>query len=199
MRIAASLAATAVAALFAGAPAAHAVDCPVAEGTDRYELGDDEVVALYDCIKDWMAESYAAEGDEIGSSYRSWTVTSTRPAVAGAHSERFLQTFANDIAAEQYLKFAPDGFEMPVGSVLAKESFGINAKTNLLRRGPLFVMTKVGAEEAPETMGWFYSALQPNGKAMNIKQSFCHDCHVGWEASDALAYPLEEVRIQATN
>ncbi len=199
MRLAASLAATAVAALFMTAPAAHAVDCPVAEGTDRWELNDEEVVALYDCIKDWMAESYAAEGDEIGSSYRDWAVTSTRPAVAGAHSERFLQTFANDIAAEQYLKFEEEGVEMPVGSMLAKESFGINAKKNILRRGPLFIMEKVGLDEAPDTMGWLYSGLQPNGKVMKVKQSFCHDCHVGWEAQDALAYPLPEVRLTATN
>ncbi|MDU8942791.1 cytochrome P460 family protein [Ovoidimarina sediminis] len=199
MRIAAPLAATAVAAFFLTAPAARAVDCPVAEGTDRFPLNDEEVLALYDCIKDWMAESYASEGDEIGATYRSWTVTATRPAVAGAHSERFLQTFANDIAAEQYLKFETEGVTMPVGSVLAKESFGINAKTNMLRRGPLFIMTKVAAGEAPDTMGWVYSALQPNGKPMTFKQSFCHDCHAGWEDQDALAYPLEEVRVTPGN
>lgn len=126
-------------------------------------------------------------------------MTSTRPAVVGAHPQRFLQTFANDIAAEQYLKFAESGFTMSVGSVLAKESFGINKKKNILRSGPLFIMAKVAAGEAPETMDWVYSALQPNGKPMRFKQSMCHDFHVGCEAQDAMAYPLEEVRISVSN
>ena len=88
---------------------------------------------------------------------------------------------------------------MPVGSVLAKESFGINKKKNVLRRGPLFIMTKVGADAAPDTLGWVYAGLQPNGKPMKFKQSFCHDCHVAWESQDAMAYPLEEVRFTPTN
>ena len=176
----------------------HAADCPVAEGTDAWSLDDAAVGELYACVEAALAEGYASQGDEVAIAYRSWTVTSTRPAVAGPHGERVLQTFANDIAAEQYLKFAEEGFEMPVGSVLAKESFKINAKKNVLQRGPLFIMTKVGTDEAPETMGWLYAGLQPNGKPMKFKQSFCHDCHVGWEAQDALAYPLEEVRVSVT-
>ena len=197
MRTTAGLA-VAFAAFIAASTGAHAQDCPVAEGTDAWELDDAAVIELYDCIKDALAEGYAKEGDETAAAYRSWTVTSTRPAVAGPHGERFLQTFANDVAAEQYLQFAEEGVEMPVGSVLAKESFKINAKKNVLRRGPLFIMTKVGLDEAPDTMGWLYGGLQPNGKPMKFKQAFCHDCHVGWESQDALAYPLEEVRISAT-
>jgi hypothetical protein len=193
----ATAAAAALVAGFTLAPAAHAQDCPVPAGTDAYDLDDAAVMALYDCIKDGLAEGYAKAGDPVGSVYREWTVTSTRPAVAGPHGERFLQTFANDVAAEQYLKFAEEGVEMPVGSVLAKESYKINAKKNVLRKGPLFVMTKVGLDEAPDTMGWLYAGVQPNGKVMKVKQSFCHDCHAAYEAQDALAYPLEEVRIAA--
>lgn len=114
--------------MFMTAPAAQAADCTVAQSTDRWELREEEATALHDCIKDWLAENYAAEGDEIGSTYRDWAVTSNRPAVARAHSERFRQTFANDIAADQYLNFEDEGVEMPVGSVLVKENFGINAK-----------------------------------------------------------------------
>lgn len=197
MRATASLAAV-FAALFTFSAPAQAQDCPVAEGTDAWDLDDAAVNELYSCIEAALAEGYAAEGDEVGSAYRSWAVTSTRPGVAGPHGERFLQTFANDIAAEQYLKFEVEGVEMPVGSVLAKESFNINAKKNVLRRGPLFIMTKVGLDEAPETMGWLYGGVQPNGKEMKVKQSFCHDCHVGWEDQDALGYPLEELRVSAT-
>jgi hypothetical protein len=122
-------------------------------------------------------------------------VTSTRPAVAGAHGSRLLQTFANDVAAEQYLKFATEGVDMPAGSILAKESISISKKKKEARTGPLFIMTKGEEGSAPDTADWGYAGVQPNGKPMKFKQSFCHDCHVSWEAQDMLAYPLEEVRV----
>ncbi len=173
---------------------ALAADCKV-DVEDPFDLEAAGVVALYDCLKDKMVEGYTKGDNAVAAEYRSWAVTSTRPAVAGAHSNRFLQTFANDIAAEKYLKFEEEGVVMPVGSVLAKESFGINKKKSIGRLGALFIMTKVEAGGAPETADWVYSAVQPNGKPMKIKQSFCHNCHVSWEDQDMLAYPLEEVRL----
>lgn len=173
---------------------AASAECKVGSA-DPFDLDEAGVVALYDCLKDKMATGYAKLGDETGTNFRSWAVTSTRPAVAGAHSNRFLQTFANDIAAEQYLKFAEEGFTMPVGSILAKESFGISKKKLTGRVGPLFTMVKLEAGAASEYGDWLYGGIQPNGKPLKIKQSFCHDCHASWEDQDSLAYPLEDVRI----
>jgi hypothetical protein len=173
---------------------AFAADCPISV-EDPFDLEEAGVVALYDCMKDAMAQGYAKASDPIGRNYRNWTVSSTRPAVAGAHSNRWLQTWANPTAAEQYLKFAEEDVEMPVGSVLAKESITYSKKKKAVRVGPLFIMTKLEAGGAPETDDWLYGGLQPNGKPMKFKQSFCHDCHVSWEDQDNLAYPLEEVRV----
>lgn len=181
-----------MAALGLGAGGAAAQDC-MAEG-EPFDLDAAQVEALYDCIEAAMAERYAAEGDEIGSGYRDWQVTSTRPAVAGPHGERFLQTFANDTAAEQYLKFEEEFDRMPAGSVLAKESFTLN--DGAAQVGPLFIMTKLAEGAAPDHGDWFYAALQPNGKAMNVSQAFCSDCHLNWEYRDSVAYPLEEVRLE---
>ena len=104
-----------------------------------------------------------------------------------------VDAFYNDIAAEQYLKFEEGGFEMPVGSVLAKESIAVRDGTG--RVGPLFIMTKV--DDAPDNDNWLYSAVQPNGKDMKISQSFCSDCHIGFDTQDSMGYPLEEVRLTA--
>ena len=82
---------------------------------------------------------------------------------------------------------------MPVGSVLAKESISLSVKKKMARPGPLLIMTKMEAGSIPETNDWFYAGLQPNGKVMKIKQSFCHDCRETYEDSDYLAYPVEEV------
>jgi len=180
-------------ALTAGAAAAQ--DCTNIGVESFFDLEEAQVVSLYDCLKDKMAEGYAKEGDEVGSNFRNWAPTATRIAVAGPHSERLLLTFANDIAAEQYLKFEEEGVEMPVGSILAKESISISKKKKTARPGPLFIMTKMETGSIPETDDWLYGGLQPNGKPMKFKQSFCHNCHIGWEDQDALAYPLEEVRI----
>ncbi len=133
------------------------------------------------------------EGDGVAAAYRDWTQASTRPAVAGPHGERLLNTFVNAVGAEQYLAFAQGAFAMPIGSVLAKES--ITIRDGEARTGPLFLMTKV--EDADEFGNWFYSVVQPNGKPMGISQSFCHDCHGTFAASDSMGYPLEEVRAAA--
>lgn len=161
---------------------------------DPFDLDEAAIQEIYSCIKDEMAEAYAKEGAEVAAAYRGWTVTGTRPAVQGAHGSRLLLTFANDVAAEQYLKFAEEAV-MPAGSVLAKESITISTKNKEARVGPLFIMTKGEAGSAPETGDWVYAGIQPNGKPMKFKQSFCHDCHVSWEAQDMMAYPVEEVRV----
>jgi len=174
---------------------AAAEDCTHVGTDDFFDLEEDQVVALYACLEAKMAEGYAKEGDAVGGAYRSWAVTATRPAVAGPHGGRLLQTFANEVAAEEYLKFAYEGVEMPVGSVLAKESISLSKKKMTARPGPLFVMTKMEEGSIPETGDWLYAGLQPNGKPMKFKQSFCHDCHAAWEDQDFMAYPVEEVRL----
>ena len=181
-------------AFLAVAPPAAAQDACTADG-DPYDLDAAAVEALYGCMEARLAEGYASGDDEVAAAYRSWTVTSTRPGVAGPHGERFLQTFANETGAEQYLAYEQGDFEMPVGSVLAKESFALNDGT--AQPGPLFIMTKV--EDAAEFDNWLYSAVQPNGQPMNVSQNFCHDCHVNFEDSDSMGYPLEEVRVSASN
>ncbi|KNG94766.1 cytochrome P460 family protein [Pseudaestuariivita atlantica] len=172
----------------------HSDKCFV-DATDPFDLSAEQVVELYACMEGKMLAGYTKGDNPVAAAYRGWAVTSTRPAVAGPHGDRFLQTFANDVAAEQYLKFEDEGVVMPAGSVLAKESFKLGKEGKPVRVGPLFIMTKGEAGVAPDTADWIYSAVQPNGKPMKIKQSFCHNCHVGWEDSDMLAYPLEEVRV----
>lgn len=192
MKTVASVFACAIAAFAVGATPAAAQDCTNTT-EDPYDIDAAGVDALYSCIEAKMLEGYTKADDPIAAVYRNWTVTGTRPAVPGPHGNRFLQTFANDIAAEQYIKFEEENVVMPVGSVLAKESFKMSK--GVAKVGPLFIMTKVAAGEVPETADWVYSAVQPNGKAMRFKQSFCHDCHAAWEDQDYLGYPVEEVRV----
>lgn len=189
--------ATLLAAGFAlSANMAAAQDCTNVGVDDFFDLEEDAVVALYDCLQAKMADGYAKGDNDVAAEFRGWTKTATRPAVAGPHGNRLLHTFANDIAAESYLKFA-DEIEMPVGSILAKESISLSKKKKTARPGPLFIMTKMDAGSIPETDDWLYGGVQPNGKPMKFKQSFCHNCHEGWSEQDNLGYPVEEVRVSS--
>lgn len=163
------------------------------EADTAAEMTEHQITAFYDCMQSVMIEGYTTGDNDVARAYRDWTVTSTRPAVAGAHGSRFLQTFANDVAADDYLTFASEGVDMPAGSVLAKESFSLKDGAGVV--GPLFIMTKLGDGDSPETGDWAYSAVTPAGAMMGVSQSSCHDCHVAWEGQDMLAYPLDEVRV----
>jgi hypothetical protein len=170
----------------------HAQDCPVA-AEDAYAMSEDDIRALYECIADAMPAAYAQEGDPVAEAYRDWTVTGIHPGPDPSHGDRLLLTFANDLATETYLEFGTEGVEMPVGGILAKESIAIREGTG--RVGPLFIMEKVGIEAAPDTGGWRYAGIQPNGQPLGAPQSFCHDCHVMFDGQDALAYPAPDLRV----
>lgn len=183
--------------LISAGSAATAQDCAFDPEKDFLDYEQTEVDALYACVSDQLAAGYAQEGDAIGSNYRTWGVTSTSPAAPGAHSNRFLLTFANDIAYDTYVQYGyGDDFVMPTGSVLAKESFSVT-KEGAPRPGPLFIMTKAEAGgEASEFGDWIYSAVRPNGKPMGVQQGFCHGCHQAFADQDSMGYPDRDVRFE---
>jgi len=174
------------------ASGAQAQDCTSDKAADDLEAAD--IDTLYDCIKDKLLEGYQAGDNEVAKEYRDWGAAGTAPRAPGPHGNRFLMTFVNSVGFDEYVKFAEEDAKMPEGTVIAKESFKLN-KENVVKRGPLFIMTKMGDGEVAEFGDWVYSGVQPNGKPMKFKQSFCHDCHVAFEGQDALGYPDPDVRI----
>ncbi len=184
---------SAAAAMALSAGAAQAQDC-----TFEAEIPDftqEQIDALYECVRDDLLANYTAGDNEAAAVYREWGQAQTGPAAPGFHGGRFLNTFVNEVGYDAYIQYEEDDetFEMPVGTVIAKESYTL--RDNAPRRGPLFIMTRVATDDSPDTDGWVYSAVQPNGNPMGISQSFCHDCHGGFEFSDSLGYPAVEVRL----
>ena len=163
--------------------------------TAKDDLTSEQVQALYDCIRDELRAGYAASGDARTGDYAGWKAAATAPAAPGPHGNRFLMTFVNETGFDEYVKYSEERGPMPVGSVIAKESFNVSKKGKV-RPGPLFFMTKAEAGgEAGAYGDWVYGAYNPKGKAMKIKQSFCHDCHGAFETQDAMGYPDEDVRL----
>ncbi|MEM7302667.1 MAG: cytochrome P460 family protein [Pseudomonadota bacterium] len=174
---------------------AYAADCKTS--TPKDDLTDAEVQKLYDCILEKMRTGYAKGGNAWAKDYTGWKATATLPAAPGPHGNRFLMTFVNDTGHAEYVKFLEERGPMPVGTIIAKESFNIHKKKGTVRVGPLFFMEKVAAGNADKFGNWVYSAVRPNGKPMKVKQKFCHDCHSGFEDQDALGYPDEDYRISS--
>ena len=118
---------------------AHAQTCTSEVAKD--DLSDEQIVALYDCIKDSLHAGYAKEGGKWTSEFPSWGATATQHVSPGTHGGRFLFTTVNEIGFDEYIKFLDERGPMPVGSVLAKESFNVSKK-NAVRKGPLFLYGK---------------------------------------------------------
>lgn len=170
--------------------------CNVNKSVD--DISYREAHDVYLCLERKMFEGYNTgpkkwvNANHVGQ-FRTWKAASTLPANPGPHSNRFLFTYVNKIGEAAYTQYA-EGVKMPVGTVLVKESFSINSKGKS-KPGPLFIMEKAAAGSSPKTGDWYYTMVGANGKpqAVNVFRA-CHDCHSGWEDSDFVGYPVEEVR-----
>ncbi len=163
--------------------------------TAKDDLTDAQVMELYQCIKGALRQGYASQGNERAKAYQSWGAASTVPGGVGNHGSRFLTTFVNDIGYLDYVKFNDTDAKMPVGTVVAKESFNVDKKGKV-KKGPLFFMEKVAAGTADKYGNWKFSMVSVKGKPMKVSQSFCYNCHGNFESQDALGYPEEDYRIQ---
>lgn len=152
-----------------------------------------EVNDIYLQSRTELIKLYQSKGDPFAKAYSAWKPAASAPAKPGVHGSRYLMTYVNDIGHATYVKYAPTNVNMPVGSIVAKESFKL--RKGVFKPGPLFFMEKVGIDKAPDTDGWFYSGVKPNGKAMKSSQSFCHGCHKGYGGQDFLGYPVPEARL----
>lgn len=182
-----------------GAASAAQAACETA--TAAGDLTPEQAQALYDCIAADLHAGYmnGPKGwipPETVSGYRTWTPASSHPARPGFHDNRFLTTWVNATGAAEYLRFDEDAAKMPAGSLIAKESFGVDAAGKVVP-GPLFFMEKVAEGVSPETGDWYYYMVAANGapQAVNVVTA-CADCHMGnFGYRDSLGYPVEEARI----
>ncbi|MEX2648944.1 MAG: cytochrome P460 family protein [Alphaproteobacteria bacterium] len=190
-------------------PCAAAAACnpcnPCAAAVEDVTLTDAEATATYDCIKGSMKAGYvksslaSAGGLEIASGYQGWGRYSTRSYQSATHGGRQVQNYANAVA-QAYGKFEESG-RMPVGSVLAKDSFLV--KTGKVSAGPLFVMEKMPAGFNDESGNWRYTLVMPNGKIVGTTNGdgtkavqFCVACHATMADNDHMWFVPSEYRVQ---
>ncbi len=150
---------------------------------DSVALSEEEAVSLYGCAKAAMATNYGKAGVASAAGYQSWTNYATTPYVSATHAERYVNNYANDVAAAGYGAYESVG-RLPVGSVVVKDSFSVTADGRV-EIGPLFMMEKVAhvsGESHPSP--WRFTMIMPDGWVFgttggqgDANVAFCADCH----------------------
>jgi hypothetical protein len=120
--------------------------------------------------------------------------------VSFTHGGRLVNNYANSVA-RNYGAFEDAGV-MPVGSIIAKDSFRPGGNGKRFQPGPLFIMEKMPAGFNADTMDWKYSMITPNGSVRGTtnganasRVQFCVDCHIGvGEYQDSLFFMPDDYR-----
>lgn len=163
-------------------------------------LTDEQASAEYEKILPALKEAYAKSGVPASTAYFEWKRFNTAPYKSSTHGQRFVNNFANAVAEAGYGQYE-DAPTMPVGAVLAKDSFKLTRKGKI-RKGPLFVMEKMASGFNPDSLDWKYTLVLPNGKIMgetngkaSKKVAFCAACHNGMGAeTDGLTFLPKQYR-----
>ena len=144
-------------------------------------LTDAEARSAYNCVKAAMIAAYAKSGNAAAAGYVDWTNYSTSPYTSSTHGNRYVNNWANEIGRD-YGKYEKAG-TLPVGSILAKDSFVVDAKGRVVF-GVLSLMEKMPAGFNPKFSDWRYTMILPDGTEVGTtggagskKVAFCAGCH----------------------
>lgn len=162
-------------------------------------LTSQEAQRIYDIALPSMKLGYSGSGDPSAGVYRSWQRFNTTPYLSATHGNHYVNNYANEIAAD-YGRFESAG-TLPVGSVLAKDSFAVT-RTGGILLGPLFLMEKMPAGFSPVSGDWRYSEVTPDGELLGRtggpgarRVGYCIACHLARESFDHLYFIPEDRRV----
>ena len=164
------------------------------------EVTDDEAEAAYRCVFNKITTAYAKSDEDGAKEFGGWKRYNTGAYPSDTHGGRMVNNYANAVAVN-YGKFEEFG-SMPVGSVLVKDSFGVN-KRGEVRVGPLFTMVKKEAGFNEASADWQYVLITPKGKTIGAtgganakKVNFCIKCHESAADWDQMFFLPDDYRVQ---
>ncbi len=163
-----------------------------------------DALTIYNRILDDMVAGYRLSSVRHAELYRYWRRYNTVPYRSKQHGERYVNNYAND-KAEAYRHFEAAG-ELPVGSVLAKDSFAVTKRGDVFS-GPLFVMQKMPSGFNLAGQDWRYIMIMPDGSLFGMtngegseRVEFCVTCHkLAGHEKDHLFYVPERYRVRFLN
>ncbi len=172
---------------------------PCAAGSkSRRKISDEEAGRLFAALLPELRALYAKGAHPaVRLDWTRWKNFVRSPYIAETHGERYAVNLANEVAARVYGKFR-NLKEMPVGGVIAKPSFTVDA-AGRPAPGPLYIMEKMPKGWNPGTADWRYAMILPGGQTWGMTKGvnsagmkFCHECHVGAKDNDYLFFAEEE-------
>jgi hypothetical protein len=131
--------------------------------------------------------------------YSTWRRYDRVPYLSASHGNRIINNYAN-AKARAYGR--EDAGPMPVGAVLAKDSFTVTAQEDVFT-APLFVMEKMAPGFSAKTGDWRYTMIMPDGSLFGTtngdgsgKVGFCSSCHaLAGGSRDHLFFVPEKYRM----
>jgi hypothetical protein len=170
--------------------------------TNPADFSPEEADAHYRELIQRMDAGYRTTNDPVAADYRNWTRYNLGPYRSATHGQRFVNNYANP-TARAYGKFEDAG-QLPVGSIIAKDSFTATADGQL-RPGPLFVMEKMQPGFKYVTNDWRYTMIMPDGVVFGVTEGenearveYCIGCHLAREAFDHLYFVPKNLRVKPT-
>jgi len=161
-------------------------------------LSGEEAERIYGEFKAALEKTYRRSGDPSAIAYQGWTRYNSVPYRSASHGNRFINNFAN-ATAKAYGRYEDAG-RLPVGSVIAKDSFTVS-DDGTVKPGPLFLMEKMETGFNYVSGNWRYIMVQADGTLFGItkgtgskKVEFCIGCHLAVEEQDYLHFIPNEYR-----
>ncbi|WP_170336937.1 cytochrome P460 family protein [Ruegeria arenilitoris] len=163
------------------------------------DLSKEDAEAYYRSLTKRMERGYAAAQLDILLNYQNWPLFNDAPYISATHGQRYVNSYANRMAHNYGT--LQEGEELPMGSVLAKDSMTVTDEGNV-HPGALFVMEKLPKGASPATADWRYIMVMPDGSLFgdtmgdrSASVAYCHECHEAVADRDYTFFVPEEYRV----
>jgi len=164
------------------------------------DLAPGEAQHIYEIALKSLAAGYARSGEPSAAAYSGWRRFNSVPYLSSTHGNHYINNYANDTA-----RAYGSGRRLPVGSVIAKDSFSVTETGGILL-GPLFLMEKMPKGFSYGSGDWKYSLIQPDGTLFgetngrgSQRVQYCISCHLAVEAQDHLYFVPPKFRVKKTD
>ena len=171
---------------------------------DPAKLPPRQASEIYAIIRQALQGGYARSGNAIAGGYQGWRRMNTAPYLSATHGNHYLNNYVNEAGAAAYSRFEKAG-KLPVGSVIAKDSFSMTRGREILLGG-LFVMEKMPGGFNDVTDDWKYTLIQADGTLFgetngtgSKRVEYCIACHLARKHQDHLWFLPKPYRVPARN
>lgn len=161
-------------------------------------LSNSEAERIYTIIRNALADGYGSSKLPEIADYQNWQRFNSAPYLSATHGNHYLNNYGNELSSDYATPQSVN--RLPVGSVLAKDSFSITDTREIIL-GPLAIMTKMPSGFNRVTGDWKYMEVRADGSIVGetngknaAKVDYCIACHLARGKFDHLYFVPEASR-----